>query len=332
MNLIIPMAGMGKRMRPHTLQIPKPLLKIAGRTIVERIVEDINSSCGKRIEEVHFIIGNFGCEVENRLLEIANKINAKGFIHYQNEALGTAHAVYCANEGLNNEILIAFADTLFVGDFEIGHEDEAIIWTMKVENPQNYGVVTTDDSNNIIEFVEKPVEFISDRAIIGIYYFKDGRRLMNDIQVLIDSEFKTSGEYQLTDNLKNLRNAGLNFKCKSIDEWLDCGNKDEFLKSNKRLLELGKYLRNKTLINNCNISIDVYFGNNVEIFNSTIGPYVSIGDNCKIIDSEIYNSIVGSNCNFTDCYIIDSMVGNFNSLKGISGKVNFGDFIEYDKI
>jgi len=191
MNLIIPMAGIGKRMRPHTLLIPKPLLKIAGKTIIERIVEDIKNSCGKIIEEVHFIIGDFGPDVEKKLIEIADKINAKGYIHYQKEALGTAHAVYCAKDGLKNEILIAFADTLFDGNFEIGTEDEAIIWTMEVKNPENYGVVTTDINNNINDFIEKPMNVISNLAIIGIYYFKNGKRLKEDIKLSIDKGLKT---------------------------------------------------------------------------------------------------------------------------------------------
>jgi glucose-1-phosphate thymidylyltransferase len=330
MNLIIPMAGMGKRMRPHTLQIPKPLLKIAGKTIIERIVKDIKRSCGKIIEEVHYVIGDFGSDAEKQLIEIANKIEAKGYIHYQGEALGTAHAVYCAKNGLDNEILIAFADTLFVGDFEICNEDEAIIWTMEVNNPQNYGVVTTDINNNIIDFIEKPENSVSNLAIIGIYYFKNGGRLKNDIKILIDKGFKTSNEFQLTDNLKNLKSGGLNFKCKKINEWLDCGNKNEFLKSNKRILELGKYKTNNPLKINSDITKNVYLGTNVEITNSKIGPFVSIGNNCKVFGSNIVNTIISDECRITNCNIKDSMIGNNNVLNGCSGKINFGDFIEYD--
>jgi glucose-1-phosphate thymidylyltransferase len=330
MNLIIPMAGMGKRMRPHTLLIPKPLLKIGGKAIVERIVEDIKESSGKRINEVHFIIGNFGKEVENNLKEIAERIGAKGIIHYQDEALGTAHAVYCAKDGLKGEILIAFADTLFVGDFIINNEDDAIIWTMEVSNPENYGVVTTDSSFHITGFVEKPKNLISRNAIIGIYYFKDGKKLERDIHLLIKNNFRTSGEFQLTDNLKNLMNGGVKFKCKEITEWLDCGNKTEFIKSNRRILELGRFDTSKIVSSGSHIIDNVYFGKNVELVNCTIGPNVSIGDNCKLNNCKIVNSIIFDNCSIQKSSLIDSMIGSNNNIYNCSGKVSFGDYVEYE--
>ncbi|RPJ76562.1 MAG: nucleotidyltransferase family protein, partial [Alphaproteobacteria bacterium] len=179
MKLIIPMAGMGTRMRPHTLNTPKPLLKLAGKSIVERIVEDLIKFTGKNIDEIHYVIGNFGEDVVKSLLEIASRNGASGKIHYQDQALGTAHAIFCAKDALKGEVIISFADTLFIGDLKID-DQEAIIWTKDVENPENYGVVVCDKKGIISDFVEKPKDFISRNAIIGIYYFREGQQLRNE--------------------------------------------------------------------------------------------------------------------------------------------------------
>lgn len=324
------MAGMGKRMRPHTLNIPKPLLKIAGKSIVHRIVEDLKSSSGKPIDNIHFVIGNFGSEVENSLLDIASGIGAKGHIHYQEEALGTAHAVYCAKDALEGEVLIAFADTLFIGDFNISDDDECIIWTMKVANPEQYGVVITDENNCIKNFLEKPKDFISDKAIIGIYYFREGNLLREDIKRLIDNNIVKSGEYQLTDNLRQLFENGVSFKSQEIDEWLDCGNKDEFLKSNKRILELKKFTKGNFVISNSQIDENVFIGENVEIINSKIGPYVSIERNCKIFDAEISETIISNDTIIKNCKFLKSMIGNNCKILNLQGKINIGDYSEYE--
>jgi glucose-1-phosphate thymidylyltransferase len=330
MNIIIPMAGMGKRMRPHTLSVPKPLLKIAGKSIVSRIVEDIKESTGKKIDSIHFVVGNFGIEVENSLIDIAKRVGAKGFIHYQLEALGTAHAIYCAKEALQDEVLVAFADTLFVGNFNISDHEDCIIWTMKVKNPEQYGVVLSDKDNNITGFVEKPKEFISDKAIIGIYYFKNGELLKKDIESLIENKVIKSGEYQLTDNLLNLFNQGLIFKSQEISEWLDCGNKNEFLKSNERIVELKKFRQGKYNSNNSTTNEKVYIGNQTEIITSTIGDYTSIGDNCVIKDSELSNCIIGDHTVIESSIVLKSMIGNNCKIIKCKGVINFGDFTEYE--
>jgi glucose-1-phosphate thymidylyltransferase len=330
MKLIIPMAGIGKRMRPHTLSNPKPLLKIAGKSIVRRIVEDFTKQNEKKIKEVHFIIGNFEHSVEFDLIKIAKENGVKGYIHFQNEPLGTAHAIYCASEALNEEILVAFADTLIIGNFLITDSDEAIIWTMRVESPENYGVVVTDKDDYIIEFVEKPKEFISNKAIIGIYYFRNGNLLRTYIENLINDNFRTSNEYQLTDVLKNLTRTGLKFKCKQINEWLDCGNKIEFLKSNKRILEIYPNKINRKKYNNCSFVDPVYIGDNVVINNSKIGPYVSIDSNTKIYECVIKDCIIGSNSNLNNSEIMDSIIGNFTNIKGCRGIINLGDYNSYE--
>src|SRR6478735_1454025 len=295
MKIIIPMAGMGKRMRPHTLTVPKPLVPIAGKAIVHRLVEDIAKVCGEKIEEVAFIIGDFGKETEQRLIKIAESVGAKGSIYYQREALATAHAIYCAKESLGGKVVVAFADTLFKADFTLDTSNEGIIWVQKVEDPRPFGVVKLNDKNEITDFVEKPETFVSDLAIIGIYYFKDGEYLKKEIKYLLDNDIKDKGEFQLTNALDNMQKKGTKFVPGKVTEWLDCGNKDSTVDTNNRYLE---YIKDQNLVSksakitNSVIIKPVYIGENVEITNSIVGPHASIGNGTKIIDSVIKKSIV----------------------------------------
>jgi glucose-1-phosphate thymidylyltransferase len=331
MKVIIPMAGMGTRMRPHTLVTPKPLLKIAGKSIIERIINDLFNSTGKHLDEIHFVVGNFGTVIETELLKMANGVNSTGFIHYQTEALGTAHAIFCAKEALTGEVIITFADTLFDGDLTIG-EQEAIIWTKEVQNPENYGIAVTDTNGIITKFVEKPKQLISNNAIIGIYYFKKGEILRKDIDLLIKNKVSKQGEFQLTDSLENLLLKGTQFSCKSVNAWLDCGNKSEFLKSNSYFLsKQGSVVKSK-VSDNSFIENPVYIGNNVLIENCNIGPNVSIDDNCKLINSKISNCIVRADSYLENCELVNSMIGMFVKIKGLRGIVNLGDYVDYEAV
>src|ERR1017187_8561909 len=235
MKIIVPMAGMGKRMRPHTLVTPKPLLPIAGKAIVQRLVEDIVDVCKEKVDEIAFIIGDFGKDVEARLIKIAEDLGAKGSIYYQEEALGTAHAIYCAKNSLKGKVVVAFADTLFRAEFNFDETCDAIVWVNKVEDPRAFGVIKLNDKNEITAFVEKPNPFISDLAIIGIYYFKDGENLKNEIKYLLDNKILDKGEYQLTVALENMMKKGKIILPGKVTEWMDCGNKDATVDTNKRI-------------------------------------------------------------------------------------------------
>src|SRR5690606_9559246 len=170
MKIIVPMAGRGSRLRPHTLTTPKPLIPIAGKPIVHRLVEDIAKVINQPIDEIAFIIHeSFGKDVENDLIAIAEKLGSKGSIYYQNEAKGTAHAILCAKESLRGPIVVAYADTLFRADFTLQADADSVIWVKAVEDPSAFGVVQLNDNNQIVDFVEKPTTFVSDLAIIGIY-------------------------------------------------------------------------------------------------------------------------------------------------------------------
>ena len=205
MNIIIPMAGLGKRLRPHTLTTAKPLLPIAGKPIVHRLVEDIAKVCPENIENIGFIIHpSFGKQVEHDLKSVAKAVGAEGQIYYQEMAMGISHAVLFAREILKGKIIVAFADTLFRADFKLDTAKDGIIWVQKVKDPSQFGVVKLDASGTITELVEKPAMFVSDLAIIGIYFFRDGEFLKNEMQYLLDHDIKEKGEYQFTTSLENM--------------------------------------------------------------------------------------------------------------------------------
>ena len=215
------MAGMGKRMRPHTLTTPKPLIKVAGKSIVNWLIEDIAAVCGDTISEIGFVVGRFGEAVEKELIQIAESVGAKGRIFYQDTAEGTGHAILCAKECLKGEVIVAFADTLFRTNFNLDKSKDGVIWVHKVANPSSFGVIKFNENNIITDFVEKPVEFVSDLAIIGIYYFKSGETLHSELQFLIDNDIREKGEYQLTNAMENMKNKGMQFVPGAVDEWLD---------------------------------------------------------------------------------------------------------------
>lgn len=331
MRIIIPMAGKGKRMRPHTLTVPKPLINVAGKPIVQRLVEDITKVCGEKVEEIAFIIGpDFGKEVEDNLVKIAEAQGAKGTICYQEKALGTAHAIMCAKESITGKTVVAFADTLFKADFVMDTNQEGVIWVQAIEDPRQFGVVKLNDAGVITDFVEKPDTFISDLAIIGIYYFKDGDNLKKELQYLLDNDIKEKGEYQLTNALENMKQKGIKFTPGKVTEWLDCGNKDATVYTNQRVLEFdnGKAsLRGKNVTTENSIIIEPCFiGDNVSIKNSIVGPHASIGADCKLSDVIVKNSIVQSNTKLYNTVISNSMIGEGAEVKGKTLDISMSDY------
>jgi glucose-1-phosphate thymidylyltransferase len=297
--------------------------------MVQRLVEDIAKVCTTKIDEIGFIIGKFGAEAEANLIKIAENVGAKGKIYYQEEALGTAHAILCAKELLDGKIIVAFADTLFRADFKLSEENDGTIWVQKVEDPKAFGVVKINSENVITDFIEKPQEFVSDLAIIGIYYFKDGANLRSEMQYLIDNDLKEKGEYQLTNALENMKAKGVKFSPGAINEWLDCGNKDATVYTNKRMLEINsneKLVADSAKIENSTIIAPSFIGENVVIKNSIVGPHASIGANSKIDNSIIKNSIVQSNAKVNGVVIDNSMIGNFAEVNGKSKEYSVGDY------
>ncbi|MCF6347404.1 MAG: nucleotidyltransferase [Flavobacteriaceae bacterium] len=333
MNIIVPMAGIGSRLRPHTLTIPKPLTLLAGKPIVQRLVEDIVKVLNQNIEEIAFVIGpTFPADTEKKLLDIAKGLGAKGIVTVQNEALGTAHAIQCAKQSLNGPCVVAFADTLFKADFTLDAEADGAIWVKQVENPSAYGVIKLKDGV-ITDFVEKPENFISDLAIIGIYYFKKGEILRDEIQYLLDNNIKEKGEYQLTNALENMKQKGLKFVPGQVDEWMDCGNKEITVETNGRVLQFayqeGQNLVSESVIlKNSEIIQPCYIGENVKLINAKVGPNVSLGTNCVVENSTISNSLIQTNTTIKNAELELAMIGNNAVYDGNFTSISIGDYSE----
>jgi glucose-1-phosphate thymidylyltransferase len=336
MKIIVPMAGIGSRLRPHTLTIPKPLTVIAGKPIVQRLVEDITAVVNQSIDEIAFIIGpsskGFPANTKDKLIRIAEELGAKGSVFVQEEALGTAHAIFCAKDSLSGPCVVAFADTLFKADFTLDANADGAIWVKQVEDPSAFGVVKLNEGY-ITDFVEKPKEFVSDLAIIGIYYFKDGDKLSEEIKYLIDNDIRPSGEFQLTEVLETLKQQGAKFLPGKVDVWMDCGKKDPTLDTNKKILgfdfEKGiNLIADSVVLENSQIIQPCYIGENVVLKNTTIGPYVSIGENSLVEDSQIRNSLIQTNVHISNASLDNAMIGNHATYNGNFTSVSIGDYTE----
>jgi len=332
MNIIIPMAGMGKRMRPHTLTTPKPLISIAGKPMVQRIVEDIIATANEPVEEVVFVINPaFGKDVEQHLIRVAESLGAKGKIAYQETPLGTAHAIIAAGDSLKGPVFIAFADTLFKADFKIDTEKDAIIWTQHVDDPSGFGVVKLGEGAVIEAFVEKPKEFVSDLAIIGVYYFKDGERLRKELQRLLDEDIKDKGEYQLTDAMDHMLKNGVRFYTDQVEEWLDCGNYNATVYTAGRIMNIkqaaGESFQAASAIVEQSVIIQpCYLGEDVVVRNSVIGPNVSLEKGALVENARVSDTIIGEQSVIKNTVITSSLIGKYVNYGEKPRELSLGDF------
>ncbi len=327
MKLIIPMAGRGTRVRPHSHTVPKPLLPVAGTMIIERLVETFIRTLDRNIEEIVYILGpDFGQDIKDQLSAMSDRHNAKATFRVQFPALGTAHAVACANEELDGEVIVAFADTLFDSKETFNIEGaDSVIWLKRVEDPSRFGVAV-HEGETITGFVEKPQEFISDLAIIGVYYFKDGGELKRQVNRVIDEDIKgPGGEYFLTEALDNMINEGKIFKIATVDEWLDCGTLPAWLETTGEIVAKEGQKIDESLYPDCTIIPPVFIADGVQIENSTIGPKVSIETGTTIKNSKIENTIIRDHASLENVETSGSTIGAHTSVKNITGKIDLGD-------
>lgn len=334
MKIIVPMAGRGSRLRPHTLTVPKPLVPVAGTPIVHRLVSDIAKVLNEPIEEVAFILGDpafFGDDIVEDLQKLAGRLDAKCSIYRQLNPKGTGHAIMCAEPSLSGPAVIAYADTLIRASFDLDKHADSVIWTKKVSNPEAYGVVNLNESNEIIELVEKPSVFVSDEAVIGIYYFKEVAELKNELQYVLDNEIIHGGEYQINDGIKRMMKQGKVFKTGTVSEWMDCGNKQVTVETNAKMLQFlsedgVSLVSNSVVLENATIIPPCFIGEEVQLTNTTIGPFVSVGRYTIIENSTVKNSIIQSQTHIKNATLDEAMIGNHVEFDGNFTKVSIGDY------
>lgn len=325
MKLIVPMAGRGTRLRPHTHVTPKPLLPVVGRTMVERIVETFGGVL-PGFDEAVFILGpDFGDDVRQALTDISARHGMKAHFAVQTQALGTGHAVLQAAPWLDGECIVVFADTLFGMDAAPDLDADAVIWVKNVDDPRRFGVVVKD-GDRITAFVEKPQEPISNEAIIGIYYVRDGAALLASLQYLMDENVTgVGGEYQLTDALDRMLNEGQVFKTATVTEWLDCGTIPALMETNAVVLAQEGENRKEGTVENSTIVEPVYIGPGARVENAVVGPYAAIHGDAVVRGSVVRNTIVFEGATIEDANLDQSLVGHKAEVRGFSGTLNIGD-------
>jgi len=330
------MAGRGSRLRPHSLTVPKPMLPVAGAPIVAQLVNEIAKVVDQPIEEVAFILGDpafFGPSIEEELIHVAHALGAKASIYRQLEPLGTGHAVMCAADSLSGPIIVAYADTLIRTDLSLDPSVDGMIWVKKVENPKAYGVVKMNDKNQITALVEKPQEFISDWAVIGIYYFKEGAAIKAELAKSMAQARKKGEEFLLNEGILSMMDKGAVFTPGAVNEWMDCGQPKITLQTNAKMLDIltaegQKLVAEDVILENSQIIPPCYIGPGVVLKNTTVGPHTAVGEGTQIENSTISNSLVQKYSVIQNAQFKEAMIGNHVIFNGNFNFVSIGDFSE----
>lgn len=329
------MAGRGSRLRPHSLTVPKPLIPVAGRPIVEQLVTEIARVVDAPISEIAFVLGDpafFDDNTEAYLRGVAESLGAKASIYRQLEPLGTGHAIMCAEPSLDGPAVVAYADTLIRADLALDPEADAVIWVKQVEEPEAYGVVQLNSANEITELVEKPSTFVSDQAVIGIYYFKDIAGLRDALRGVIAQQLEPGQEYQINDGIKALMAQRKRFVPGEVREWLDCGNPQITLQTNTRMLDLlsqegAALVAEDVVLENSTIVPPCYIGPGVVLKNSTVGPHVSLGEGTSLENVQLRESLVQNHSTLKDAQLQQAMIGNHVRYSGTATSlVSLGDY------
>jgi glucose-1-phosphate thymidylyltransferase len=329
MKAVIPVAGVGTRLRPHTYTQPKVLLNVAGKPILGHIIDMLVANS---IKEISLVIGYLGEKIKN-YVEL-NYPEVKFNFVEQDEPLGLGHAIYLASRYFENEdeILIILGDTIF--DFDLSKFLKSEFTTLgikPVEDPRRFGVVMLDGDKFVKKLVEKPSQPESNLAIVGIYLIKNPKLLKESLEEVIKSEIKTRGEYQLTDALQIMINKGEKIITFEIDGWYDCGKPETLLQTNRFLLERNETnLKKLGRFENVLVIPPVYISPTSKIENSIIGPYTTISDGAEISSSIIRNSIIGDDAKIYNALLDSSIVGSGAMVKGDYKKVNLGDSSEIE--
>ncbi len=328
MKIIIPVAGAGTRLRPHTYTQPKPLIPLAGKTILSSLIDSLIQPGQK---DFIFIIGYLGEKIKNYVQEQYPDINAD-FIT-QDERGGTGHAVFLTQDLIydNEELFIIFGDTIC--DYEISEfidSKESIIAVKKVDDPREFGVAEIDTNGYINRLVEKPIIPKSNMALVGIYKINEGKKLFELMREDIDL-LKNEEEYSLTSALDHLIQKNIKVKAQNVKNWYDCGKKEVLLETNAILLEKNEYTSEEIpFFENTIVIHPVSIGKHCEIANSIIGPNVTVAPNTKIDGAIISNSIIGSYSEINDVILTKSIIGSDAVIKGKGQSLNIGDNTELD--
>lgn len=322
MKVIIPLAGFGSRLRPLTYSRPKPLVNVAGKPILGHLLDKLQNL---PIDEYLFITGYLGDQIEAYVSENYGETPARYF--EQKELNGQSPAIYLAKEAIEGPVIILFVDTIFEADinFLANTEADAVAFVKEVDDPRRFGVAATDANGIVQQFVEKPDSMENKLAVIGMYYLKDSAALLNAIETQMSEERITKGEFYLADAFQIMVDRGTEFEVAEVDAWLDAGTSDALLETNRLLLDRGR--DNMTASNTDGVAIvpPVFIHPSAQVSNSVIGPYVTLGRNCKVTDCIIRDSIVDADTTLENVLLKDSLAGQNVNVKGAFRTLNVGD-------
>lgn len=321
MKVVIPLAGKGTRLRPHTHITPKPMLKIAGKPVIDYVMEDLQRL--GNVEQVVYITGHLKDKVE----EYARaKYPFDSVFVEQKVQDGTAGAVALAKPYIDQPVFIIFVDTIFDADLSVVKTSDAdgIIWVKTVEDYQRFGVVVSDKDGNMQRIVEKPTEPISKRANIGLYYIKNWKLLMEGVEHTLKQP-KNKGEYYLTDAFQYMIDHGAKIKVIDVEGWYDAGEQGTLLETNRTILEKGRAKRPASVPQGVTIVDPVYIEDNVTLAASTIGPNVSIGAGSTVEGSELRDTVIGVGAKVSQSRLSSSMIGDAAQVSGVKGQINVSD-------
>lgn len=325
MKVVIPAAGAGARFRPHTHTQPKPLIPIAGKPILGHIVDQFIEV---GIYDFVFVVGYMGEKIIGYIEEnYQNKISYQ--IVYQEKRLGLAHAILCCEKLIGNQpFLISLGDSII--DTELDYfiqQEKTILGVEEVDDPTKFGIAVLNDNQEVVFLQEKPTIPRSNLALVGLYRIQETQNLFQSIHHLLNKDLKTQNEYQLTDALLVMLENGIHIHTHKVRKWYDCGSKESLLYTHKTLMQKMTH-HSKQHFPSCVIIPPITIGQNCNIRNSILGPYVAIADNTTVISSIIQNSIIGSYAQLDSIILKNSLIGNDASLIGRSQSINIGDSTE----
>ena len=331
LKIVIPMAGWGTRMRPHTWSKPKPLVSVAGKTSLEHVMDMFKTLPDPENVEYIFILGPYLGEMQVPSFIKENYPQLKADYVVQHEMKGQSHALALSREFLRGPMIVCFSDTLMETDFSfLGKEEsDGVAWVMPVPDPRRFGVAEVNNEGWVTRFIEKPQSLDNNLVVVGCYYFKSSEKLLAAIDEQMERGIMLKGEYFLTDTITVMIEHGAKVRTNEISTWLDTGTIEATLDTNKVLLEKIGSQVGKFKGSNVEIVEPVAIHESAEISNSKIGPYASIGANCKIENSQIAESIIEANCEIKDAALNRSLIGRQATVKGRSDghvmKLNISD-------
>ena len=328
MKAIIPVAGAGTKLRPHTYTQPKALIPLAGKTILSINVDQLHDA---GINEFIFIVGYLGEKIQDYIKEKYPKLNCH-FI-YQNERKGTGHAISLAKQLIgDDEVFIVLGDTICEYDIRsVLKSSYSMLGVKKVDDPRNFGVAEIDEDGLISRVVEKPSIPKSNLALVGLYKIKDTSFLFNCLDNIITNDIKSYDEFNLTDALECMIQSGAQLMPFKVENWFDCGKKESLLKSNATLLKkFGGSIAESNTFENTIFIPPVSIAEGCDIRNSIVGPNVAMGENTIVNFSIVKDSIIGSYSKLYDVVLDDSLIGSDTEIRGETRSLNIGDNTEID--